>query len=362
MKPKSLIAPALAALMLMASAASYAAEGVVLGKVMFREKPVEGASVFAYEEPKGLFVKESAAPPTVSGADGTFTLKLPRGQYYIAALLRKAGEAAPKRDLSAKAGDLYSFYGGNPIAVDPARPAKLTLNMAVKPASRETTPSGDNKGGVDGVVTLDGAPLDGVVLFVYLDANAAFKGLGYYMSPPTGVDGSFKMRMNEGTYYIIARKRMGGALSGPLRDGDYFGYLDTNPLVVRKGEMRHVELPVVRKVERVSPGGQGRTLATGVIKGADGKPLAGMYAVLYKNEAMTDRPSLVSKQTGADGVFTIDMPLGGKFYLGARSAIGGPVEPGQLWGRYNGSPDHAIEVETGTASIGLEIKAEKVEE
>ena len=337
------------------SNAIAAPTGKVEGRVMFHDKPVGGALVYAYLDPGNLFSKLPDSGPVTTGPDGRFVMELPRGRYYFAAKKKGTGT---KEIL--EPGDLYSFYGGNPILADPARAAKITLNMVAKPPLKESAASKDDKGGVEGVVTFDGQPLDGVVLYIYLDTNDNFRGLGYYMSPPTGVDGSFKMRMNPGTYYIIARKRMGGSLAGPLHEGDYFGYLDTNPVVVDKGRITRVELPVVRKVERNSPGGQGRTAITGVIKDKDGKPVSGAYACLYKNEAMTDRPALVSKQTGEDGRFEVEIPLGGKYYVGARGAIGGPLEPGQLWGRYTGSQDHSVRVDTGNTVDGLEIVVEKV--
>ncbi|HLB25327.1 MAG TPA: hypothetical protein VJM83_03240 [Nitrospirota bacterium] len=327
---------------------------------MHHEMPLEGALVLAYTEPAGAFVKKPAFPPVVSDASGNFSLELPKGQYFLAAMKKKTSGVPD----SLEPGDLYSFYGGNPITVDPARKAKLTLNMVPKPMPMPMpeTPSGEDKGGVEGAATFDGQPMDGVVLFVYLDANDGFRGMGYYMSPPTGVSGSFKFRMNEGTYYIVARKRMNGELAGPLKDGDYFGYLDTNPVVVRKGRIAHVEIPMMKKIERAAPGGQGMTLVTGVIKDAAGNPAPGMYACLYKSEGMTDRPACLSRPTGPDGMFRLEVPLGGKYYLGARSLIGGPLEPGQYWGRFTGTPDHSVTVETGRTVEGLEIKVERIED
>jgi len=335
----------------------FAAEpgGWVEGRVMFHDLPLEGAFVYVYKDPSRLFAKISEVPPAVTNAQGAFSIELPKGQYFLAAKKKGTGT---KEIL--EPGDMYSFYGGNPVSVDSARPAKATLNMMVKPGIKDDTASGDDKGGVEGTVSLNGEPASGVVLYVYLNANDNFRGMGYYMSPPTGVNGAFKMRMNEGTYYIIARKRLDGGLAGPLREGDYYGYLDENPVVVTKGKVRHVEIPIVRKVERVSPGGQGITLIAGVIKDKEGKPLSGMYACVYKNEGMIDRPAFVSKKTGPDGSFQLEVPLGGKYFLGGRSAIGGPVEPGQYWGRYSGSTDHSVKLDTGGKLEGLELTLEKV--
>jgi len=333
-----------------------AATGVVSGKVTYLGQPVAGASVFAVREPEGAFSKPPASKPSMTDADGRFSLELPKGNFYIAATKKGTGT----KD-TLEPGDLYSFYGGNPVAVDPARPAEITLNLVVKPPLRPDTDTADGRGGVEGIVTYNGEPLDGVVLYVYLDANDYFHGMGYYMSPPTGVDGAFRLKMSEGTYYIIARKRRDGMRAGPLHEGDYFGYLDINPVVAHKGKVINVELPVVQKVEKASPGGQGRTVMRGVIKDSHGNPVMGAYACLYKGADMVDRPAFVSKPTGPDGAFEVDVPLGGEFYLGARDTIGGPLEPGQLWGRYNGSPDHKVKLDTGSAVEGLIVTVDKVE-
>jgi hypothetical protein len=332
------------------------ATGQVEGKAVAQDKPVVDAIFYASKAPDTLFTGTSAVTPVTTGPDGTFSLTLPKGVYYIAARKKRPGAGE-----SLEPGDLYSFYGGNPVEVDSARPAKITLNMVEKPVPKEDLAKPGEHGGVEGVATYNGQPLDGVVIFVYLDANDSLRGMGYYMSPPTGVDGTFKMKMSDGRYYILARKRINGMLAGPLHEGDYFGYLDSNPVSVKKGRVMQVEIPMVRKVEKASPGGQGRTVLSGVIKDSQGKPVPGMYACLYKKADMVDRPAFVSKPTGADGRFELEVPLGGTYYLGARDTIGKPVDPGQLWGRYNGAQDHSVTVETGKSVDGLEIDVEKVE-
>ncbi len=341
------------------AASSAAQTGFVTGRVMFHAKPMPGASVYAYTDPADLFRKESA-PSVISGPDGTFKMKLARGSFYLAAMKKLTG---PGKDAAGRPvpGDLYAFYGGNPVMIDPFRTAKITINLMVKPKNRKSAPCElKGKGGVEGTVTLDGKPLDGVTLYIYLDSNSSFRGLGYYMSPPTGVDGRFKMRMNEGTYYLVARKRMNREVTGPLKAGDYYGYLDTNPLVVRKGKVLRVEFPVMMKVEKAAPGGQGFTIVSGTIKDKSGKPLKGMYACLYKNDTMTNRPAIVSGKTGADGVFRLEVPFSGKYYLGARSVLGKPVDNGQYWGRYDGNPDHSVVIVAGKTVGGLDITADIV--
>ena len=329
----------------------------VSGRVVYMGEPLEGALVYAYKEPDRLFLKPAEATPQASDKDGRFTIALPKGNYFIAAM-KKMG---PGKADAPEGGDLYSFYGGNPVFADPARQADITLNMVEKPEAAPDAETGGDKGGVEGAVTFNGAPLDGVVLYVYLDTKDLFRGMGYYMSPPTGVDGAYKMKMSEGTYYILARKRMGGMLAGPLHEGDYFGYLDINPVVVHKGRTVHADIPLVKKVEKAAPGGQGRSLLRGVIKDGSGRPVSGMYACIYRGKDMLNRPAYISRPTGPDGVFELEVPVGGLYYLAARNAIGGPLDPGQLWGRYDGSVDHSVVVETGNTVEGLQVTVDTVE-
>jgi hypothetical protein len=355
-KPKKVLVFIVAVFISLLPVSAPAATGVINGKVTHGGVPVAHAWVYAAQDPKGLFDAPAEKQYVVTDDEGKFTLTLPKGYYYVAAVMKNKPQ-----NVALAPGDWYSYYGGNPVAVDPARPAGLTLSLVEKLPVAEDDRGGKDPGGVEGKITFDGAPLDGAIIYVYLDANDSFRGMGYYMSPPTGVDGSFKLRMNEGTYYILARKRMKGGVAGPLREGDYFGYLDINPVVVHKGLVQVVDLPMVRKVERASPGGQGKTLLQGTIKDVEGNPVPFVYACVYKNSAMTDRPAFLSKPSGPDGTFTVELPLGGTFYLGARDTIGGPVEPGQLYGRYDGNPEHKVDVETGKTVDGLVIVVEKTE-
>ena len=51
--------------------------------------------------------------------------------------------------------------------------------------------------------------------------------------------------------------------------------------------------------------------------------------------------------TGADGQFSLFLSDGGTYYIGARSAFGGPLEPGEWVGTFDGQPDHSVTVARG---------------
>jgi hypothetical protein len=55
----------------------------------------------------------------------------------------------------------------------------------------------------------------------------------------------------------------------------------------------------------------------------------------------------VSVPTGADGNFSLFLSDGGTYYIGARSAFGGPLEPGEWVGTFDGQADHSVTVTRG---------------
>ena len=56
----------------------------------------------------------------------------------------------------------------------------------------------------------------------------------------------------------------------------------------------------------------------------------------------------------------LSFPKGGHYYLAARDELGGTPAPGELYGRYQGSPDHSVNVETGKLLTGVDIRVEEV--
>ena len=114
----------------------------------FKEQPVEGACVYIAQNPEGVLSMAPAEAAAVTDPSGAFSIELPKGRYYFAV---KKG----KGKTSVEAGDLYCFYGGNPVVVEPENPARIVLHAAIKPSVIKDGESAENKGVVEGVVTLD---------------------------------------------------------------------------------------------------------------------------------------------------------------------------------------------------------------
>jgi hypothetical protein len=74
---------------------------------------------------------------------------------------------------------------------------------------------------------------------------------------------------------------------------------------------------------------------------------------------MIGRPELMAV-SGRDGAFAVELPGGGTWYLGARSTMGGPRQPGEMAGRLSGSTDSSVAVRAGERKSGLVIRMEVV--
>ncbi len=83
---------------------------------------------------------------------------------------------------------------------------------------------------------------------------------------------------------------------------------------------------------------------TGLVSRESGEPAERMYVMAYADRRMIGRPDSISRPTDERGVFTLFLPGPGKYYIGARESIGGPMSPGELSGKYEGTPDYSIDL------------------
>jgi hypothetical protein len=218
--------------------------------------------------------------------------------------------------------------------------------------------------GIFGHAYSSGEPVAGVVISVYTDLNSQLKGQGLGMAAPTAADGLFEAPLPPGTYYLVARKRQSGKSMGPLRSGDLFGYYADNPVTVKPGQVLRVPLSLIEVTEKVAQMADsmfGATSISGQVVDSAGQPVAGIQVLLYTNSMMLNRPLFVSQPSGADGKYVISFPQGGTYWLAARNQLGGPPLPGQLFGRYLGSPDGSVRLESGQGLENIELVVEEME-
>ncbi len=345
---RSLLLPILMLLPLLASCAVAPAlrpAAVVAGKATVDRQPATGVRVEAY--PATALHLSGAAPhlSAPTGPDGHFELSLPPGEYYFLA----RGEG------------LFSYYGRNPVSVPAAGLPEMNLGLVEPAEPGSLDPFVET--GVAGRVLKEGQPLAGAVVFIYTDLSSGLKGMGYVMAGPTGPDGFFAAALPAGTYYLLARQRRGVGTTGPLRAGDFTGYYPENPVTVSEGGVARVAIPLLEvpdKVESLAGELFGATSIRGKVLDPSGGPVEGLRVLLYDDPQMLNRPLFVSQATGPDGAYVLSFPQGGTYYLAARDTLGGAPGPGDLYGTYDVTPDHGLEVETGAALEGIDLVVEEM--
>lgn len=318
----------------------------ISGKATVDGDAVSGVEVSAYPVKALNFSEPSNYISKATLADGLFSMDLPPGEYYMLA----------------EGKELFSFYGRNPVTV-PKQGLK-EVNLLMLPDNLKA-PDGKSEveTGVAGYVSIDGEPVAGAVAMIYTDLSKQLKGMGLGWISPSDEAGYFEAPIPVGTYYLVVRVRKNGQMAGPLKAGDLFGYLPGNPLTVNEGRVTRVHIPLLEVPEKVSRHASnlfGNTSISGRILDSTGDPVAGLQVLLYEDSMMLNRPLFVSQKTDADGRYQLSFPKGGHYYLAARSELGGTPAPGELYGRYQGTPDHSIEIETGKMLEGVEIVVDEV--
>jgi len=327
-------------------------------RVTFRELPLPDARVEWHSSIGGEEVPAAVAGST--DGEGVARFRLPPGRYFLVAQWRGDGDFI--RPIAP--GDRFAYFGGNPVYVSAESTTELFLGLEevyAPPPAKPGEPAGT---GVSGFVRESGGPLEGAHVFAYTRAGSGFRDPGFAASAPTGEEGGFFLDLPPGTYYLVARKRAGGGIAGPLRKGDSFGYYPGNPVFVAQGRHTRVVIPATRLKLRNAPSYSPEYAASSSIEGRildrNGNPRGGVYAALYDNPDLLNRPLFLSDVTKQDGRYRLPVPVPGRYYLGARSGYGGSPAPGDLYGRYEGTPDHALSVKDGDRLSGIDIVVREV--
>lgn len=287
-----------------------------------------------------------------SDSDGLYRLDLPEGRY---ALFARHPEAP-----------LFAFSGRNPVEVHGEQP--LWAGLQTVPVVAATIAPYDDPyaAALSGTLLLDGRPLGGAIVTLYLDTADDLKGQGYRMSLPTGSDGSFFFDgLPEADYHLVARRHADGSRVGPMRDNDEHALYPGNPLRLAAGRTTQVTMTAVRKIRETETGvpfsrNPGLQLQ-GIIVDKTGKPQAGLHLFAYRDKVIGHkRPEALSPPTGADGAFRIAFPAAGIYYIGAREKYGDSPAPGELFGMYDESADHGLQIDDTTPNTPVRIVVEPV--
>jgi len=344
--------PAVAAVFAMIGGCLYtvsAGAAVIEGRLVRDVLPVPNGRVAAFAKAglEGDPVKIS----TMSGPDGRYRLDLPPGSYYLTASYE----------------DLWSYCGQNPVTVQNGEDLWIGFDLVPwkEPAYR-SLPEDEKDGQIKGKVTWNGEPVEGVTVSLYLDASDSFRGMAFIRSVPTGRDGTFQVDLiPESRYFLLARRRGSGRTAGPMMKGDLFSYYRHNPVQIRGGQSLEVQFPLVRKRQDrdvYAMGSMENDVGfSGVIRDAEGKPVSGIHVFAYLEPEMGHfKPVAISSQSDGKGTYRIFLPKEGTYYIGARGGFGDSPEPGELFGFYEGSPDHSLIINRKEFRDGIDVAVKRV--
>jgi len=332
------------------------------GKITRETAPVAGARVLAYAGFDDLLAFRAVAAAELSVADGTYRLSLPPGTYHLIARKQEGPVDGP-----VPVDGYHSYHGSNPFTLTSGSTTEVDFSLARKASEALVGPAAEpGSGTLGGVVSWKGQVVAGVQVQLYLDAESAFRGAGYAAAPPTDERGAFSFEfLPQSAYFVVARKRVAGAGPGPLAEGDLYGYYSDNPVQVRGGTAVEISLAMVSKGRDVGnadgrPRPSGTRIAGRITAGA-GAVVRGVYAFAYEEKVMAHkRPAFISQPADSEGRYVINLARGGTLYIGARSAYGDSPGKGEWYGRYDGTPDHAVTVEAGASAEGIDIRVERI--
>jgi len=202
-----------------------------------------------------------------------------------------------------------------------------------------------------------GRPVLDAHVYAYLEDKANTLGPADAMSEPTGANGAYILILPEGTYTLVARKRLSGSISGPLRNGDMTGQL-SKPLRAGPGERTGVDIKL-RVFRQGLEGDPKRILTThtrikGIVTDPGGGVLEGAHVFAYRGAFRPDPPDYLAPATDKDGRFEISLPGGGSYTIGARTGLRGKPRPDDSTGFW-GEKNQPREIGEGTVTEGVRI-------
>ena len=239
------------------------------------------------------------------------------------------------------------------------------------------TPGGES--GLEGTILFADSPLSGVAVEVYLKEEKD-RSTAPFSVTVTDEQGRYRVALPEGRYFLIAKKKfedgertrmlMAESPANPvqvdrgvrtvapftLREMGLAGELVPDPETFVEGRLHSehgtVEGAWVYLYTEPVLGLVGPSYAAAVRVDDDGSftlavPAGEFYLTARKRADGSRKPTVISAPTSADGRFELFLPQGGTWFIGARSAFGGPLEPGEQVGTWDGRADHGVTLDSG---------------
>lgn len=334
-------------LLILLFSCSKSNEFEVNGRIVFDGKPIDDCeiSVFLKEE------KDKTIPPVkvvATDSGGFFNMKLKRGTYFL--------NARKKQMIDGEVLMLVGETKKIKVSED------INLGDWVIHSKKDSIVY-EKGAGIEGKI-INFTDYSKVRIYVYESTKTQLKGPDYIKEGKINRDGTFKIDLPPGKFYVAVRERE-RRLAGPLSKNDKTAVYEKNPVMIQKGSytnLGNIKLFTVdaKKLSDVMEKGifKDGYAVLGSVYMRDRKLNKKMYILAYENQEMIGKPVSIAT-TDQNGNFKLILPHEGKFYIGARSRLGGPVEPGEYIGSYIGSNDKAIFVKKDK-NINIKIEVNEV--
>jgi hypothetical protein len=226
------------------------------------------------------------------------------------------------------------------------------------------------KSGIKGRIVLKttGEPVHKCYVYAYVGkietraAQLGIIGITDWVSHGSAQDGTFKLDLPPGEYYIGARKRANGMNYGPLLKGDWYDHHYAKKAIsIRKGRYSEYDFELIKLEEPMFF--QGLTATDKVtdtgVKGKmldeNGEHVPGTFVMGYVDDDMQRAPDFASTLTDDEGNYTLYLPKGGQYWLAGRFYAMKMPQPKEPFARYEGSSDHSVMVEKGQFLEGIDL-------
>jgi parallel beta-helix repeat protein len=202
---------------------------LVEGTVSAAGNPLEGAMIYFYpksaKELRGpdLFGPRGAVPAGTA-SDGSFSVELPPGSYFLLAAKRAEDRLGPL-----KAGDYFGYFAGNPLLLKGGDSLRVALSMVEKARDSRPWPQpNSDRSGIQGILqAAEGEIPAGLYAFAFTEPYPE-GALPPFRSQPLDDSGRFFIPVDSpGVYYVGARTGHGG----PPRPGEWHSYHGDNQLL-----------------------------------------------------------------------------------------------------------------------------------
>jgi len=189
--------------------------------------------------------------------------------------------------------------------------------------------------GVYGQLTAADNEVASLWVYAYRSAEGNFRGPADFAARAEE-DGRYLLDLLPGRWFLVARSRSQGPLSGPPRPGDAFASYAQNPLELAASQVERVDFllrQTGKNLLRSNRLSRGDTGFSGRLLGPDRQPALGAMVLAYRGPDFRRMPDYSSAAVSEDGRFTLYVPGAGRYCLLAREKSRGQLRQGELQGQ-----------------------------